>query len=75
MNKQGYANWINVDDKLPEIGSWVLCYLQGFHYGGKIQVCKFCSADKYVNHPYFEHFRNGFPHVSYWMPLPNVPNE
>lgn len=65
--------WISVKDKLPEEGEYVLCVLKGFNYGGKIQVCKFCPADKFKDKPYFEHFRNGFPSVTHWMPLPQPP--
>ena len=65
--------WISVDDRLPEEGEYVLCVLKGFNYGGKIQVCKFVPADKFKDKPYFEHFRNGFPSVTHWMPLPNPP--
>ena len=65
--------WISVDDRLPEEGEYVLCVLKGFNYGGKIQVCKFCPADKFNEKPYFEHFRNGFPSVTNWMPLPQLP--
>lgn len=65
--------WISVDDRLPEEGEYVLCVLKGFHYGGKIQVCKFVPADKFKDKPYFEHFRNGFPSVTHWMPIPQPP--
>lgn len=65
--------WISVDDRLPEEGEYVLCVLKGFNYGGKIQVCKFVPADKFKDKPYFEHFRNGFPSVTHWMPLPEPP--
>ena len=65
--------WISVKDRLPEEGDYVLCVLKGFNYGGKIQVCKFCPADKFKDKPYFEHFRNGFPSVTHWMPLPEPP--
>ena len=65
--------WISVNDRLPEEGEYVLCVLKGFNYGGKIQVCKFVPADKFKDKPYFEHFRNGFPSVTYWMPLPQLP--
>ena len=65
--------WISVDDRLPEEGDYVLCVLKGFNYGGKIQVCKFVPADKFNDKPYFEHFRNGFPSVTHWMPLPQPP--
>ena len=67
--------WISVDDRLPEEGEYVLCVLKGFNYGGKIQVCKFVPADKFKDKPYFEHFRNGFPSVTHWMPLPEPPKE
>ena len=67
--------WIPVDDRLPEEGEYVLCVLKGFSYGGKIQVCKFVPADKFKDKPYFEHFRNGFPSVTHWMPLPELPKE
>lgn len=67
-------NWINVKDKLPDINTWVLCFLrQKNAYGGQIQVCKFKEADKWSKEPYFEHYRNGFPDVTHWMPLPNEP--
>ena len=65
--------WISVNDRLPEEGEYVLCVLKGFNYGGKIQVCKFVPADKFKDKPYFEHFRNGFPSVTHWMPLPQPP--
>ena len=65
--------WISVDDRLPEEGECVLCMLKGFNYGGKIQACKFVPADKFKDKPYFEHFRNGFPSVTHWMPLPEPP--
>ena len=65
--------WISVDDRLPEEGEYVLCVLKGFNYGGKIQVCKFVPADNFKDKPYFEHFRNGFPSVTHWMPLPEPP--
>ena len=67
--------WVSVDDRLPEEGEYVLCVLKGFNYGGKIQVCKFVPADKFKDKPYFEHFRNGFPSVTHWMPLPEPPEE
>ena len=67
--------WVSVKDRLPETRSWVLCYLRGIPYGGKIQVCRFRDADNYVDHPYFDHYRNGFPPVSHWMPLPEPPKE
>ena len=67
--------WISVDDRLPEEGEYVLCVLKGFNYGGKIQVCKFVPADKFKDKPYFEHFRNGFPSVTHWMPLPPAPED
>ena len=65
--------WISVKDRLPEEGDYALCVLKGFNYGGKIQVCKFVPADKFKDKPYFEHFRNGFPSVTHWMPLPQPP--
>ena len=65
--------WIPVTERLPEEGDYVLCVLKGFNYGGKIQVCKFVPADKFKDKPYFEHFRNGFPSVTHWMPLPQPP--
>ena len=67
--------WIPVTERLPEEGDYVLCVLKGFNYGGKIQVCKFVPADKFKDKPYFEHFRNGFPSVTHWMPLPEPPKE
>ena len=67
--------WISVDNRLPKEGEYVLCVLKGFNYGGKIQVCKFVPADKFKDKPYFEHFRNGFPSVTHWMPLPPAPED
>ena len=65
--------WVSIDDRLPEEGEYVLCSLKGFNYGGNIQACKFVPADKFKDKPYFEHFRNGFPPVTHWMPLPKPP--
>ena len=73
--KARVQEWISVKDRLPEEGEYVLCVLKGFNYGGKIQVCKFVPADKFKDKPYFEHFRNGFPSVTHWMPLPQPPKE
>ena len=65
--------WISVEERLPELESFVLCRLKGFQYGGNTQVCRYRAADKYVDHPYFDHYRNGFPCVTHWMPLPDAP--
>lgn len=62
--------WIPCDERLPEVGQCVLCYLKGWHYMGKYRVCKYRDADKYVNHPYFDFNEDGFPKVLAWMPLP-----
>lgn len=71
--EQEQRRWIPVMERLPEEGDYALCVLKGFNYGGKIQVCKFVPADKFKDKPYFEHFRNGFPSVTHWMPLPQPP--
>ena len=76
--ERGYAKgkedaqprWIPVSDRLPEIGQLVLCSLKTRHYYGKIHVCKYCAADKYCDHSYFDWDHNGFPDVVAWMPLP-----
>lgn len=62
--------WIPVTEKCPEIGQIVLCSLKARHYYGRIHVCKYRSADKYYDHPYFDWSHNGFPDVVAWMPLP-----
>lgn len=67
------TKWISVDDRLPEEEEYVLCVLKGFNYGGRIQVCKFVPVNKFKDKPYFEHFRNRFPSVTHWMPLPKPP--
>lgn len=69
------SRWIPVTERLPELDSDVLCRLKGFCYGGRTQVCRYRKADKYINHPYFDHHRNGFPVVTHWMPLPTPPKE
>lgn len=75
LREQDERRWIPVTERLPEEGEYVLCVLKGFNYGGKIQVCKFVPADKFKDKPYFENFRNGFPSVTHWMPLPNCRKE
>ena len=67
---QPESKWIPCSERLPEIGEYVLCYLKGRRYFGQYRVCKYCAADKYVNHPYFDFNENGFPNVVAWMPLP-----
>lgn len=62
--------WIPVTERCPEIGQIVLCLLKTRHYYGRIHVCKYCAADKYYDHPYFDWGHNGFPDVVAWMPLP-----
>ena len=64
------TGWIPVTERLPEIGQLVLCSLKTRHYYGRIHVCKYCAADKYYDHPYFDWSHNGFPDVVAWMPLP-----
>ena len=67
---QPEQRWIPVTEKCPEIGQIVLCSLKARHYYGRIHVCKYCAADKYYDHPYFDWSHNGFPDVVAWMPLP-----
>lgn len=69
---QPEQRWIPCSERLPEIGEYVLCYLKGRRYFGQYRVCKYCAADKYVNHPYFDFNENGFPNVVAWMPLPEA---
>lgn len=66
----GYSQWIPAMKKSPEIGQIVLCSLKTPRYYGQIHVCKYCAADKYHDHPYFDWGHNGFPNVVAWMPLP-----
>lgn len=60
------------DGDLPtRYDDYYLCQLKGArNYGGNIQVCKFCQADKFKEHDYFDHMRNGFPNVIAWRELP-----
>ena len=67
---QPEQRWIPVTERCPEIGQIVLCLLKTRHYYGRIHVCKYCAADKYYDHPYFDWGHNGFPDVVAWMPLP-----
>lgn len=67
---QPEQQWIPVTARCPEIGQIVLCLLKTRHYYGRIHVCKYCAADKYYDHPYFDWGHNGFPDVVAWMPLP-----
>ena len=67
----GYSQWIPAMEKSPEIGQIVLCSLKTPRYYGQIHVCKYCAADKYHDHPYFDWGHNGFPNVVAWMPLPD----
>lgn len=59
------------DGDLPAEYDYYLCQLKGTHnYGGNIQVCKYRKADKFKEHDYFHHMRDGFPNVIAWMELP-----
>jgi len=68
------TNWINVNDRLPDIGVDVLLYspVEGIEIG---------SLEKYdytdSGYAYFVN-KNGFNDIErylYWMPLPRPPKE
>lgn len=71
--KQGKADaephWILVTEKLPEIGEYVLCMMRQ-RYHGQFHVCRYVDKDRYISHPHFDWWHNGFPDVIAWMPLP-----
>lgn len=71
VDEKDICGWIPVTEKLPEVGSIVLCYCKNRAWMvGRINVCKYCAADKYKDKPYFDYNMNGFPEVIAWMPLP-----
>lgn len=60
------------DGDLPtRYDDYYLCQLKGArNYGGNIQVCKYRKADRFKEHDYFDHMRNGFPNITAWRELP-----
>lgn len=65
------------DGDLPtRYDDYYLCQLKGSrNYGGNIQVCKYRKADRFKEHDYFDHMRNGFPNVIAWRELPKFERE
>ena len=61
------AEWIDVKDRLPETGVWVLCFCQGNIYDILKWNAQHWGWDKVANHCYFRTF------VKHWMPLPEPP--
>ena len=58
------ADWISVEDKLPEESGVYLCYMKGEDYKYIKVWCKCYDADRKRFNDY---------QVAYWMPLPPPP--
>ena len=59
--------WINVEDELPEEGTWVLCQCRA----NIKDVLRW--QDGYWFHDLRHQYMGGF--VTHWMPLPELPKE
>lgn len=59
------------DGETAKIGEYVLCMIRQ-KYRGQFHVCHYVDKDKYISHPYFDWWHNGFPDVIAWMSLPEV---
>ena len=69
---QPVNKWINIKDKLPEIGRSVLIYYSPWE-GGTIQVAKL-DRDR-LTFDICGEFNVGVGIVTHWMPLPESPKE
>ncbi len=66
MNK-----WISVKDKLPEKYKRVLVNLNGEVFHNKTEIAEFCGNNWYFGDDWSNEYVSQF--VSYWMPLPSLP--
>jgi hypothetical protein len=69
------SEWISVDDKLPDVGSWSICFSkvvtgEGTTSSGQVEILFLdgMSPVFWLNNGDWEH------EVTHWMPLPDDPN-
>ena len=67
------ADWISVKDRLPEYGQEVVAVVNIFS-GGLIKETR-TVVTRYAERFKFEFFMAETYFVTYWMPLPEVPEE
>ena len=69
------SKWIRVEDSLPELNGWYLCYLSASSISGK-DVWKtqtlYWEDREWLYHP--NSFKMAW-NVTHWMPLPDPPKE
>lgn len=61
------AEWIDVNERLPEEGVWVLCLFKGNVY----EVLRWNEKEYCWEKTIHRAYTNAF--VTHWMPLPNPP--
>ena len=66
--------WISVDDRLPEAGSWVLCWYEYFRFGEYNRMFQTYCIGYYFRDMWGGEVSNGQQaKVLAWMPLPQPP--
>jgi len=73
--------WIKVEDKLPEVDKWVLCFLPNIHFHGelilsmKLYFHEWLEKGEIKKMPMFSNIDRSWrlSDVTHWMPLPEVP--
>ena len=62
------TRWISVEDRLPEIGKWSLCFSRGYQY------ILFLDSINNDGSPFWLGEGGDWePPVTHWMPLPEPP--
>ena len=66
------ADWISVEDRLPEKDGYYLVITQGIH-NSVIDIAGFWHCAKWVQKEFRENYWNKYDKVLYWQPLPELP--
>jgi len=67
----GNAGWISVEDRLPEVGEWVLIHTP-VNNESLIEIAMLDYLNRFINPQMgYGYFKN----VSHWMPLPPLPED
>jgi hypothetical protein len=70
-----YSEWISVNDRLPEIGQFVLCYRPlAKETNDPIYDVRVFDGNERTSPQGIKHCFDMWCHPSHWMPLPAPPN-
>jgi hypothetical protein len=72
--KQNEAEWISVEERLPETEGWYLVYTAPDKKHRSINKAEFCKGFEWNNfEPYWRGAGGHWGNVTHWMPLPEPP--